>query len=363
MFTTGIEILKNKINMSLFKRFPHFRQHMLHMKSIKILAVFALAIITTAGNAQKKKEITKINDKQKLFLSDSIETKATNYPKRLSPYAKDGIGIALNPMMPNCRDVANFKEIDQGNLCVLYAYNALDISDTKTYDDLQRLEIGGKYIKYYSSFVYEADSCATVEMMEVNHAYHTNYNIDDDDVSIAMSIDGKHQGWSRCLFSDFFVDLSCNNITEYCRMPEMLKNYDSYYTEPFPQQNWSIDIEKQDIGGYLCQKATCNFRGRSYTAWFSIDIPISYGPWKFRGLPGLIMKVYDDDKKFVFECVGIKQQNFPIIQLDGYQRYRKINRVNLDKTLRRICENYYTITGLTNVVNNHLRKYEPMELK
>ncbi|MCM1312971.1 MAG: GLPGLI family protein [Roseburia sp.] len=331
--------------------------------SIKVLTVFALVIITTAGNAQKKKETTKINNKRELFLSDSLEIRTQNSPKRLSPYDKSSIGKALNPMMPNCRNVANFKVIDKGFLCILYAYNASDILDSKTYDDLQRLEIGGKYIKYYSSFVYEADSSATAEMTEVNQAYHMNYNIDDDDVSIAMSINGKHQGWSRSLFSEFFVDLSHNNITEYCRMPEMLKRYDCYYVEPFPQQNWQIDTEKLNIGGYLCQKATCYFRGRSYTAWFAIDIPISYGPWKFRGLPGLIMKIYDDEKKFIFECVGIKQQDVPIIQLDCYRKYRKTSRKNLDRTLKRICENYYTITGLTNVVNNHLRKYDPMEMK
>jgi len=39
------------------------------------------------------------------------------------------------------------------------------------------------------------------------------------------------------------------------------------------------------VAGYVCQKATCLFRGRDYTAWFSNDIPISNGPWKFGGFP------------------------------------------------------------------------------
>lgn len=61
-------------------------------------------------------------------------------------------------------------------------------------------------------------------------------------------------------------------------------------------------------------KATCTFRGREYTAWFCVDIPISNGPWKFGGLPGLILKVYDKDHLFVFESIEIeKKRNFQLI--------------------------------------------------
>ena len=80
-------------------------------------------------------------------------------------------------------------------------------------------------------------------------------------------------------------------------------------------------------------------------------------------VPGLILKVQDDAKEYVFECVGIEQQKRPIILLDNYKTYRKTTRTELDKTLKRICENYYQITGMTNVVNKLLLPYTPMELK
>ncbi len=94
-----------------------------------------------------------------------------------------------------------------------------------------------------------------------------------------------------------------------------------------------------------------------------MDIPISQGPWKFCGLPGLILKVQDDALEYVFECVGIEQQKHSIIQLNNYKVYRKTTRTELDKTLKRICENYYQITGMTNIVNKQLRPYKPMELE
>ena len=61
--------------------------------------------------------------------------------------------------------------------------------------------------------------------------------------------------------------------------------------------------------------------------------------------------------------MGIEQQKRPIILLDNYKTYRKTTRTELDKTLKRICENYYQITGMTNVVNKLLRPYKPMELR
>lgn len=323
----------------------------------KLLIIASLfAVMAGAQNVD-------LNDPELVCLEQKSEARVRNRQKQLSPFDANSRGKALNPMLPDCRDVSKFQAIDQGTIRISYAFNAQNIADPKTYDDLQRLEIGKKFVKYYGYYVYEADSIATTELKEMNKIMHSNMHFPDEGLS--MSINGKHQGWSSYLFSEFFKDLTKNELTEYCRMPEALKSYDCYYTEPTPKQNWQITGETKTIVGYQCQKATCNFRGRNYTAWFAVDIPLSCGPWKFCGLPGLILKVYDDKNEYVFECVGIEQprQGFPIILLDNYKTYRKTTRTELDRTLKRICENYYQITGMTNVVNKQLRPYNPMELK
>ncbi|HBK70462.1 MAG TPA: GLPGLI family protein [Flavobacteriaceae bacterium] len=61
---------------------------------------------------------------------------------------------------------------------------------------------------------------------------------------------------------------------------------------------WDLHSETKKIGKFICQKATIDFRGRSYTAWFTNEIPVPFGPWKFQGLSGLILEVYDTDKVF-----------------------------------------------------------------
>jgi len=61
---------------------------------------------------------------------------------------------------------------------------------------------------------------------------------------------------------------------------------------------WKLINEKKTIGSFICKKASIKFRGREYIAWYTMDIPVSFGPWKFKGLPGLILEVYDTEKVF-----------------------------------------------------------------
>jgi len=71
--------------------------------------------------------------------------------------------------------------------------------------------------------------------------------------------------------------------------------------------NWNILADKQKIGEYNAQKATTDFGGRTWTAWFSTDIPFQDGPYKFYGLPGLIVKIEDADKNYSWVLQGNKK--------------------------------------------------------
>ncbi len=75
--------------------------------------------------------------------------------------------------------------------------------------------------------------------------------------------------------------------------------------------NWKIDAQKEKIGAYNAQKATTEYGGRKWTAWFTADIPLQDGPFKFHGLPGLIVKVTDDGNNYSWELKGNKKvENF-----------------------------------------------------
>ena len=65
--------------------------------------------------------------------------------------------------------------------------------------------------------------------------------------------------------------------------------------EDVPTMEWEIDEDSvQTIIGYECHKAKTKFRGREWTVWYVEDIPISLGPWKFNGLPGIILQAECD---------------------------------------------------------------------
>ena len=99
-------------------------------------------------------------------------------------------------------------------------------------------------------------------------------------------------------------------------MPMWLGKYNAYYTEPYPLQQWKMGAETQTILGHRCQKATCHWRGRDFVAWFAPDIPVKAGPWKFGGLPGLILKLQDTAGVYRFEAVQISSRPYPIYKYD-----------------------------------------------
>ena len=76
--------------------------------------------------------------------------------------------------------------------------------------------------------------------------------------------------------------------------------------EKLPNLKWEILDDTLIILGYKTQKAKLNFRGRDYLAWFSSEIKISDGPYKFHGLPGLILKIQSTDGKYTFEAYSLK---------------------------------------------------------
>lgn len=71
--------------------------------------------------------------------------------------------------------------------------------------------------------------------------------------------------------------------------------------------DWKIQSGKEKIGAYNTQKATTEYGGRKWTAWFTPDIPLQDGPYKFYGLPGLIVKVTDDGNNYSWELKGNKK--------------------------------------------------------
>ena len=97
---------------------------------------------------------------------------------------------------------------------------------------------------------------------------------------------------------------------------------------------WNTTNETKKIGTFICNKATTSFRGRDYTAWFTLKIPVSFGPWKLNGLPGLILEAYDTDKNvyWYFKNLvypSLKKESIQTISEIEYKNYQEYSSFKL----------------------------------
>lgn len=118
-----------------------------------------------------------------------------------------------------------------------------------------------------------------------------------------------------------------DRIVKYPKSNQIIYNtflmWDKYEVKQDVQFDWKLTNEFAKILNYDVQKATTEFGGRKWTAWFTKEIPIPDGPYKFKGLPGLILKIEDNYNNHVFELKGIKsgQEHFIYPNVGNYPEF------------------------------------------
>jgi GLPGLI family protein len=103
------------------------------------------------------------------------------------------------------------------------------------------------------------------------------------------------------------------------------------------KQVWKLEKETDKYLEMSVQKATTNFAGRTWVAWFTTEIPIPDGPYKFCGLPGLILKIEDSTSSHRFTLVGIKN-NIPDYEYPAKNSGAQLN-ISL-KDYKKIIQEY-----------------------
>lgn len=118
-----------------------------------------------------------------------------------------------------------------------------------------------------------------------------------------------------------------NNVAD-----ESLTHYDEwgdelmYYIEPYTDIQWTLEPDSVlSILGYECQMAEADYHGRHWKAWFTTELPIPFGPWKLRALPGLIMKA-EADGGFAFVATGLQTTDRIISPMYSTSEYKKTER-------------------------------------
>src|SRR5690554_1031099 len=170
-------------------------------------------------------------------------------------------------------------------LLVAFNINAQTVGSFYPDKNIFRIEY-----KEYSTFLEGLVNENTgVLFVEENYTfYKTDFKESDFGANEIMAIDDTaifvDDGNSNNYFSEIYIDLKKNKLTHYL-------------------------FEQKKIGEYNCEKVKTTFRGRTYEIWYTSEIPMASGPWKFNGLPGLILSVKDLAGIYSWEVSSISTVN------------------------------------------------------
>jgi len=190
--------------------------------------------------------------------------------------------------------------------------DSTNTGDVKT--EMMNLDVADSGSNFYSYTAYHSDSIMRVDLeKQLASTGMMNVKTDGRKGSIRYSISKKYPKYEV-----FFH----NRILR-----------DQYKVADDRQIDWKISSEKQKIGEWNTQKAETEFGGRKWAAWFTSDIPIQDGPYKFHGLPGLIVKLEDQSKSHVFNLQAVK--NLTEIPKDVFsEKEILVNQKQYDKLVK-----------------------------
>lgn len=259
----------------------------------------------------------------------------------ISTYAQSPVGVGIYQT-----DLDKYKILDSA--VYKFAYKLIYVPDSTkvgaTMENQLILQIGNKISRFYSTDYFRKAEKSKIQM--------------NADISQMLMPGHGLNG------TEIFKDNTTKKESVTTRVAGTRDIYT--YEENIPELKWKITSEMSTILSYQCLKAITTFNGRIYEAWFTIAIPISNGPWKLGGLPGMILKVSDIQKHFTFICTGIEvlKVKEPIRKYDG--KYTTLSRKDINKLIRNLHEQAvqtYEGMGLKYIGDKPIpkRPYNPIE--
>ena len=221
------------------------------------------------------------------------------------------------------------KKIDEAYLKCQYDYTyVVDTLSGKTVKDWLVLQIGKNISKCYSYYSMQVDSIFASPDRDVILRQQIN-------AAIGSKTEWPHKRMKAYVYKNY--PQGKMTVTDGLLMQDYI------YEDTLYAQNWVIQDSSKLILGHECQKAVCHYRGHCWTAWFAMDIPITDGPWKLCGLPGLIMEATSEDNSHAFKLLGMeKVSKEPIVFSKTYVGNNKFEKTTFEKFLK---EQYIFLFG------------------
>lgn len=180
--------------------------------------------------------------------------------------------------------------------------------------DVYVLRCGKNVSQYFSAGKLRDDSLKALPDPSVSHTV-----LDEMIEAVMHRDDPSKQRPSSPGHSDYlYWNLSAGKISVYTSI------FGSKYLveEDVPTMEWEIEEDSvQTIIGYECHKAKTKFRGREWTVWYAEDIPVSLGPWKLNGLPGIILQAECDGYMSIRAC-GLSTTGLSSVTFYNFADYK-----------------------------------------
>lgn len=229
--------------------------------------------------------------------------------------------------------------------------DSTNVSEVKS--EMMNLDVSDEGSQFYSYDKYSSDSLRRAEIRKMaSNGAAISISADAGKGSVNYKISKKYPGYNVFFHNRVLLD--------------------NYKVAEERKINWKISSEKQKIGEWNTQKAEADFGGRHWTAWFASDIPIQDGPYKFHGLPGLIVKLEDKTKSHVFNLQGVK--NIEELSKDIISdKNISINQKQYDKLIRdfekdptsglKMIQSGGITIKMVEGQNNHMKEMEQRQIE
>lgn len=164
-----------------------------------------------------------------------------------------------------------------------------------------------------------------------------------DKIDRNRGINQKIQLQTQYNINSTIFQLNNNLITRDSYINSLGKEQDYFYYQENIDLDWELHDNIDSIQGIPVQMASCKLKNHTWTAWFATEINLPYGPYKFFGLPGLILKIEDDKGYFSFEMVSIQKKNSLVISFPN-EEYIEKKLITKDQYLK---DKYYYLENRT----------------
>ena len=241
-----------------------------------------------------------------------------------------------------------------------FTFTPDSLAKEKTITESMVLDITDKGSRFYSAQVAESDSIMWSILDKQMRGNNTDINLKGFEYkgSVKLVVEKAYPKYETVLFNSL--------------------GGSKYEVSDSREIKWKIESETKKIGEFNAQKATTEMYGRKWIAWFSTELPFPEGPYKFHGLPGLIVKIESSNQSHIFELKGVKKlpkdyelkkkssdTDNSVIAMD-YKRYKKTfqdflkNPVSSMRSMNTGSSNFSIVdeNGKELDVNKEMRKEE-----